>query len=90
MSSISRVLGSGPELACRVVNAEVAVHWWANTARPGDLCLCGEKRMKEPDLEEVFWDDGWWDDEDEAPPCGSCGAETSWCDDVCWECGEEL
>ncbi|HET9928902.1 MAG TPA: hypothetical protein VFQ09_08825 [Rubrobacter sp.] len=35
--------------------------------------------------DEEFYDDG-----DPAPACPSCGGETSWSDDVCGECGEEL
>lgn len=35
-------------------------------------------------------DDDMPGDGDDAPRCGFCGAETSWNDDTCAACGEEL
>lgn len=85
---MASILGEGSEAKCRVFNKDIAVHWWDVTAVPGDPCLCGGMTKRE-ELEEDFWDDPW-DDGEDSPPCDSCGAETSWCDDVCPECGEEL
>lgn len=48
-SSIGVLLGSGPEVSCKVFNADISVHWFPTAARPGTPCLCGATVMKEPD-----------------------------------------
>ena len=36
-----RILGTGPDVTCRVFAPDVAVHWWPADAGPGTPCLCG-------------------------------------------------
>lgn len=45
MSSFNALLGgSGHPVACKVVNDDVFVHWWAADAEPDDPCLCGSAK----------------------------------------------
>lgn len=40
-SPLDSLLGGGPEVACRVISEDIAVHWWPTLAKPGDPCMCG-------------------------------------------------
>lgn len=48
-SGMDVLLGTGPEVNCKVFNADISVHWFPTAARPGTPCLCGATVMKEPD-----------------------------------------
>lgn len=46
MSDLGVLLGRG-EPMCKIIDKNIAVHWYPATARKGTPCLCGETRKGE-------------------------------------------
>lgn len=44
--------GVGDVVRCKVVNADISVHWFPTAARPGTPCLCGKTTMRDPDASD--------------------------------------
>jgi hypothetical protein len=50
MTTLDGILGrAGDPVECREITDDVSMHWYPPDAKPGDPCLCGKLRMKDPD-----------------------------------------
>lgn len=38
---LGSMLGTGSEVQCKVIAADISVHWFPRGAVPGDRCICG-------------------------------------------------